>query len=94
MKIQSIKSYAPYTTGNKPAQNTSRQSISFGFGEDYGNDGFLHDSDHSSGGNIFEYIGLIIEFPIALVQDIISEKRAERRSAKAEEEIDINKFND
>jgi len=94
MKVHAIKSYTQ-STFNKPAQNINKQNVSFGFGEDYGSDEFLHDSDHSDG-NLFEYLGLIIEFPITLIQEKLEERRAIRRAARAEElaqsnrEIDID----
>lgn len=94
MKIYAIQSHTHSALNNKPAQNTNRQNVHFGFGEDYGNDDFLRDSDHSSGGNIFEYIGLIIAFPIALVQDYLSERRAERRSEREFGQIEPEEIDD
>ncbi len=76
MQIQAIKTRINPVT-NRYAQNTNvKQHVSFGFGEDYGNDDFLCDSDHKSDGNLFEYLGLAIIFPFTWLIDTINEKRA------------------
>ncbi len=79
MKVQAIKTYTP-AVNNKTAHNNRNSYISFGFGDDYGNDDFLYDSDHKSGGNIFEYIGLAISFPFVWLAEVIKEKRDAKKS--------------
>lgn len=86
MKVQAIKTYTPVIS-NKSHMNTQRQHVSFGFGEDYGDDNFLYDSDHKSDGNIFEYIGLAIVFPFAWLQDTINEKREAKRAREEFERL-------
>lgn len=91
MKIQSVNSYTPLITHNRPAQN--KQHINFGFGEDYGDDSFLQDSDHREG-NLIEYIGAIIAFPVVCIQEMISDRISERRAARNNEQIDRQDLDD
>lgn len=96
MKVQAINTYTP-SANNKIARNSHVSHVSFGFGDDYGNEEFLYDSDHKSGGNIFEYIGLAIAFPFAWIHEVIKEKRAakkarEGKSLNDSENFDINEF--
>lgn len=71
MKVQSIKTYTSAVVQKFNHNNSSnhKNQVSFGFGEDYGDDSFLYDSDHSSGGNILEYIGLALFLPFAIIKD-------------------------
>lgn len=81
MKVQEIKNSAlPHNS--KFPQNITKQKINFGFGEDYGDDEFLRESPQQAGGNIFEYIGLIIAFPFVCVYEVIDEKLAMRRARR------------
>ena len=97
MKVQAIKNYTP-AVNNKTTQNNRKSHISFGFGDDYGNDDFLYDSDHKSDGNLFEYISLAISFPFVWISEVIKEKRAAKKfrddlkSGKTRE-YDPNEFN-
>lgn len=78
MKVQAIKTYTPLAT-NKLAQNSNshKNNVSFGFGEDYGDDSFLLESPKTNDGNLVEYISCIFLFPIAYIQDYIRDKKIE-----------------
>ena len=75
MKVQAIKTYTPLAT-NRLAQNSNlhKNHVSFGFGEDYGDDSFLLESPRKEDGNLIEYITCIVLFPVAFIQDYIRDK--------------------
>ncbi|MBR6099604.1 hypothetical protein IKP85_07640 [bacterium] len=68
MKILPVGQFNSYIKANSSYQSNK---ISFGFGQDYGDDDYLiaNDYEHKEGGNVFTYFSLLGQFFYRLIKE-------------------------